>query len=385
MTDDVFDSLQQSLESGGATAAFDFLVEKFRDQKKYATLFEARMMKTRHEFGLPLIQTEPSADLPAEKRKAYEQATIQAAREVGSLFLEDGDIPRAWPYFRAIGEPGPVAEAIERLEAEGENLDRVIEIAYHERVHPKKGLELILANHGICRAITFFGQYPGPEGREESAALLVNNLHEELAAKLKRVIAGQEGQAPETDSVSELVAGRDWLFEGNSYYIDTSHVSSVVQMSPELTNPQTLKRVVELTDYGKRLSSMFQSQGHPPFEDVYVDHGIYLRALLGEDVEAGIARFRDKVASSDPQEVGYAPAEVLVKLLVRLERYREAVDVSRQYLRDANPNELSCPSTVQLCQLAGDYQQLGELAREKGDLLSFTAAALQTLRPAANV
>ena len=164
MTDDVFDSLQQSLESGGATAAFDFLVEKFRDQKKYETLFEARMMKTRHEFGLPLIQTEPSADLPAEKRKAYEQATIQAAREVGSLFLGNGDIPRAWPYFRAIGEPGPVAEAIERFEAEGENLDRVIEIAYHERVHPKKGLELILANHGICRAITFFRPIPRSRG-----------------------------------------------------------------------------------------------------------------------------------------------------------------------------------------------------------------------------
>ena len=378
MTDDVFNSLQRSLESGGATAAFDFLVDKFRDEKKYATLFEARMMKTRHELGLPLIQTEPSAHLPAEKRNAYEQATIEVAREVGSLFLSNGDIPRAWPYFRAIGEPGPVAEAIERLEAEGENLDRVIEIAYHERVHPKKGLELILANHGICRAITFFGQYPGPEGREESAALLVNSLHEELAATLKSVIAGQEGQAPETDSVSELAAGRAWLFEGNTYHIDMSHVSSVVQMSPELTNPQTLKRVVELTDYGKRLSSMFQFQGHPPFENVYVDHGIYLRALLGENVEAGIAHFRDKVASSDPQEVGYAPAEVLVKLLVRLERYREALEVSRRYLRDANPNELSCPSTLQLCQLAGDYRQLGDLAREKGDLLSFTAASLQT-------
>ncbi len=378
MTDDVFDSLERSLESGGATAAFDFLVEKFRDEKKYATLFEVRMMKTRHELGLPLIQTEPSAYLPAEKRDAYEQATIEAAREVGCLFLGNDDIPRAWPYYRAIGEPGPVAEAIEQLEAEGENLDRVIEIAYHERVHPKKGLELILANHGICRAITFFGQYPGPEGREESAALLVNSLHKELAATLKSVIARQEGQAPETDSVSELAASRAWLFEGNTYHIDMSHVSSVVQMSPELTNPQTLKRVVELTDYGKRLSSMFQFQGHPPFENVYVDHGIYLRALLGENVEAGIAHFRDKVTSSDPHEVGYAPAEVLVKLLVRLERYPEAVEVSCQYLGDANPNELSCPSTVQLCQLAGDYRQLGDLAREKGDLLSFAAASLQS-------
>ena len=137
----------------------------------------------------------------------------------------------------------------------------------HERVHPRKGFELILANHGTCRAITCFGQYPDPATREESAHLLVQTLHAELAGSLKRVIERQDGKAPESESLPELIAGRSWLFEGNSYYIDTSHVISVVQFGVELTKPETLQLIVELTEYGKHLSEMFQHPGGAPVRE----------------------------------------------------------------------------------------------------------------------
>jgi len=39
----------------------------------------------------------------------------------------DGDIPSAWTYFKAIGEPGPLRR--HRKYHRGENLDRIIEIA----------------------------------------------------------------------------------------------------------------------------------------------------------------------------------------------------------------------------------------------------------------
>ena len=101
---DAFDLVEQTLRSGGSEAGFDFLVRRFREEKNYPLLFEARLMKKRHELGLPLIQTEPLADLPNDARRAYEEGNLEAAREVGSLFLADGKIPLAWPYFRAIGE-----------------------------------------------------------------------------------------------------------------------------------------------------------------------------------------------------------------------------------------------------------------------------------------
>ena len=376
---DVFELVEQALESGGSEAAFEVVLKKLRSEKNYPLLFEARLMQKRNELGLPLIQVESPPDLPEKTQSAYQQATVDAAREVGSLFLADGHIPSAWPYFRAIGESGPVAEAIDRVEPQ-EGIDAIIEIAFYEGANPSKGFELILANYGICRAITTYGQFPAAEGRDDSARLLIGTLHGELMGTLKRVIAEQEGSAPETNSISELIAGRDWLFGNNGYYIDSSHVASVVQLSLELEDPQVLKLALELADYGKRLSSLFQYKGDPPFQNIYEDHEVYLQALLGEDEDGAVEHFRNKVEESPPEGGDSMPAQVLVGLLARLDRYPEAIEVSSKYLAEVAPSELVCPSLPQLCQHAGAYKILGNLSRQQGDLLSYTAAALQSDR-----
>ena len=376
MSNDAFDQLEQALRSGGPEAGFEFLVRKFQEEKNYPRIFEARLMKRRRELGLPLIQTDSLEDLPADTRRAYEQAYVIAAREVGGLFLADGDIQRAWPYFRAIGESAPVAAAIEQLTPEQGN-EPILEIAFHERVHPRKGFELLLVNHGICRAISYFEGYPVREGREQCRSLLVRTLHNELVENLKRVIAQRESRAPDTSSVSDLIASRNWLFEDNCYYTDTSHVVSVLRFSLDSEDPETLALAAEIADYGLHLAPMFHYKGDPPFENVYEGHGIYLRALLGQNRDAAIAHFRRKLAEGDPNEVGTGPAQALVGLLARLKRYPEAIEFSLDHLRDADPSQLACPSLLQLCQLAGDYVQLRELAQEQGDLLSFAAASLQ--------
>lgn len=376
MTPDPFEAVQKALETGGFAAGIDFLENKFRAEKQYPQLFEALLMKKRSELGLPLVQSELPAGADAAKRTAYEEYFIQSARQIGLLFLDDGNIERAWPYFRAIGERAPVAEAIEKVTAP-EGIDRVIEIALQEGANPRKGFELLLSNYGICRAITFFEQYPDPATREQTLQLLVRTLHHELVASLKRAIAHTEGQGPETNNVRELIAGRDWLFGEHDYYVDTSHLVSIIRYSLDLKDRETLALAIELTEYGRRLSTFFKFRVEPPFEDIYADHAIYFRALLGEDAGTAIAHFRRKVDETDPEQVGTAPAQILVTLLVRLERYSEAIDASLQYLRDVNPSQLSCPSAMQLCQMAADYSRLRELAREQGDLLNFFAASAE--------
>ena len=57
--------------------------------------------------------------------------------------------------------------------------------------------------------------------------------------------------------------------------------------------------------------------------------------------------------------------------------YPEAIAVSLEHVRETDPNQLTCPSVFQLCQMSGDYNRLRTLARERGDLLHFAAAALQ--------
>jgi hypothetical protein len=371
MPDELFEALDAALRSRGPQAGFELLVGKFREEKKYPLLFEARVMQSRHALGLPLVENGPLDDLPEEKRAAHERAYIDAAREVGGMFLADGDIARAWPYFRAIGDSAPVAAAIGNV-APGENQEAIIEIALHERVHPRKGFELILADFGICRAITFLGQYPDPRTRDDCVRLLVRTLQRELVESLQRAIAKVEGAAPETRSVPELMAGREWLFGEYDYYVDTSHLVSILGFSLDLDDRDTLTLAVELAEYGKHLSPMFRYRGDPPFEDGCADYAVYLRALIGDGADEAIAHFRGKAVPSDPR-----PAEALVTLLVRLDRYTEAIDVSLDYLRDLEPARLQCPSVFQLCQMAGDYGRLRELARERGDLLHFAAGAMQ--------
>ena len=377
MNDDSFDRIGRTLQEGGPEAAFRFLAEKFREEKNYSRLFEARLMKKRFDLGLPILQIEPLGHVPEELRKNYNEAVAEAAREAGALFLEDGDIPRAWSYFRAIGESAPVAAALERIELQ-ENIAPIIEIAYHEGVHPRKGFELILSNYGLCRAISSFQQYPGPDGREDCLRLLVRTLHRDLVESLKRSVARSEGQTPETNSIPELIAGRDWLFDDNSYYIDTSHVVSIIQFSIESDDREILSLALELTDYGRCLSPMYQFRGNPPFQHVYEDYGIYLSALMGKDPDQAIVHFRKKLEEAEPSEIDSGTAQVLVGLLARLARYHEAIEVSLRYLRHLDSSQLICLSVPQLCQLAEDYALLMKFSREQRDLLAFTAGALQT-------
>jgi hypothetical protein len=378
LDDNSFHLLEQAIQGGGPEAAFQVLFQKFRQENNYSRLFEARLMKARLDLGLPILPTEPLGLISEEKRQAYNEAFTKAAREAGDLFLADGDIPRAWSYFRAIGESKAVATALDCLNTEGrEDIASIIEIAYHEGVHPHKGLELILSNYGICRAITSFQQYPGQDGRENGLRLLVSTIHHDLVESLKRAVERAEGQAPQTNSISSLIAGRDWLFEGNNYYIDTSHVVSVIQFSIESDDREILSMALELTDYGRHLSPMYEFRGNPPFQNVYEDYGIYLGALLGKNVDQAVAHFREKVTQGEPSELDSGPAQVLVALLSRLNRYHDAIEVSLQYLRDFDSRQVTCMSVPQLCQKAKDYELLMKFSREQGDLLTFTAGAVQ--------
>jgi hypothetical protein len=370
-----FDGLEQAFRSDGPDAVFDLLIRTALETKDYRMLFGTRMMRVRHELGLPLIETEPTINLSGERLSAYEHALNQAARETGELFLANGDIVSAWTYFKALGDAAPVAAAIERVNG-GEQLDRVIEIAFHEGVNPRKGFELILEHHGICRAITLFGNHRDYATRQHSLDLLVRTLYSQLTASVRETIVSVEGAALSNERLADLIGGRPWLFEGNSSYVDSTHLSVLLRFTPELEDTESQRMAVEMADYGRCLAPMFHFRGDPPFEDTYGDHAVYLRALLGEEVDHAIAHFRERATVADPRDT--TPGEVLIELLVRLQRYKEAIEASLQFFPASSATPLSCASAIQLCQMAGDYQRLRTLAREQGDLLAFSAAVVQS-------
>lgn len=383
---DGFGWIDEAVLGANPDSAFERIIQQFKRDKQYGSILKARLMQARLELGLPLIANPSISELPNDRQQRYQAAYIDAAREVGELFLGDGNIPDAWPYFRAIGEPKPIADALDAFEDEAESpeslerLGAIIDIAFQEGVHPRKGFELVLKHHGMCRAVTMFGAYPRQSGREESLILLVRSLHGEIVENLKRAIAAVEGARPESDSILTLITGRDWLFENYAQYTDTSHLAALLRFCGELDDKPALTQSVEIAAYGCSLNEMFQYNDDPPFDRGFADRGLYLGALAGEDVDRAVAHFEARAAACDLDREGSRPAEVLVHLLSRLGRHDEAIRAFRRYLIDAPPEHLSCPSLVQLCEMAGDLEQLKEVAQQQSDPVTYLAALIQRHR-----
>lgn len=380
MEQHLFDELKTTLGREGPLAAIDRLCTALREKKDYASLFYAMLMKKRHELGVSPVPTSSALDLPPAVHAAYEEAIREAGRVAGRLFLDEGNIPNAFAYFRMIGETEPVVGALEKYQpAEGDDIQQLVDIAYYQGVSPKKGFDLILDRYGICSAITTLGggEFPhGVEARAYCVKRLVRALYQELLERLSADIARQEGTAPTAKSVRELIATRDWLFGEDYYHIDISHLGSVVQMSIHLSPGEELELAREMCEYGQRLAPQFHYKGEPPFEDQYRDYGVYLSVLAGDKVDEGLAHFRAKVEDNDPQTVGTYPAEVYVNLLLRAGRPQEALAVSRKYLAQTDDRRLACPGFIELCEKAKDYRTLAEVARELNNPVHFMAGLL---------
>jgi hypothetical protein len=387
-----FEVFDRDVAGLGPGAALDRLIAWLDERGEARSLLDALLLKARHDLGLPVIGVGNLNDLAEPGRSQYEERYVAAIRRVGGKLLDAGDLVGAWPYFRVLGEKDQVARAIETYRPSGEpgdeSLGQVVDVAFNQGVHPRRGYELILEHYGACSAITAFEHLPPEEStRTHCADLLVRHLHEHLVVNLRSEIE-RRGQPlpPDGTSILRLIEGRDWLFTDDAYHLDVSHLGAVVRLAVILKDPEALALAVGLTDYGVRLSERHRYPGDPPFEDTYADHAIYLRALLGQDVDAAIAHFQAKFPAVDrqlPIEEQYndpMPAQVLVRLLVRLDRPEQAIDVAAEHLASLPESMLTCPGVAQLCQLAGRPDRLARIARENGDFVYYAAAMLESAK-----
>jgi hypothetical protein len=381
-----FDELRNVLAAGGPAAAADRLVETLQTAGNYDALFYALLLRARHRLGADPVPTRPAGELPEALHAPYEEAIRDAARTVGQLCIDAADIPRAWNYFRLIGEPGPVRDALDAVVlGEDDEFYPLVDIALHQGVHPRKGFDLVLDRQGICNAITLFGGFEAalaPEVRAYCARRLVEALHEQLRERLVAEVRQHDGAEPPAGAtIPQMMAGRDWLFGEDAYLIDVSHLGAVVQAAVQLPpGDDGLHKAIELCDYGARLSSKMRFPGEPPFEDLYADLGVYLRVLAGENVASGLEHFRTKAAAANPDEDGTRPAEVYVNLLLHAGRPAEAAMAARKLLAKADERSLICPGPLELTRRQGDYAAFADVARARGDAVHFLAGLLAAKR-----
>jgi hypothetical protein len=336
-------------------------------------------MQVRQRLGLPLVDNGQMRDLEEPLRTKLEDGYVEACREIGQLFLGEGRLRDAWPYLNVVGDKAAVRQAIEHMTVTDQNSAEVIEIALYEGVWPVRGIELVLANNGTCNTITTLDSTlhaMSPADRSSAVGLLIRRVHADLVSNVKFDIARQQGTEPTETTLAGLVTDRDWLFAGDAYHLDTSHLSATVRLAKIITDPSDLALAVDLTAYGRRLAPQFQFQGEPPFVDFYPSHALFLGALLGQNVDQAVDYFRGRAEETNVDEEGIAAVEFYIALLGRVGRHADAFDEAVRLTPPQTSPIGIAPPLLELAEKSGRFDRLMQIARDRDDPIAFTAGLL---------
>ena len=382
MSTDSFAELEALKTQQGPTAVLQKLADTLREQRQFHQLFDALLMQKKQSLGLPLLRPTSFDDVPAEQRDDFEATYVASAREVGKMLLDDKQLGQAWMYMRTIREPELIKAALEQLDPKNDYSEEAIDIALYQGIAPVRGLEMMLNSHGTCSSITALDQQfqrLESTARTQCAALLVKRLYDDVSQTIQHEVERKQGLAAPGQTLHELIAGRDWLFAEANYHIDVSHLHSVVRFARSLTaqSPE-LPLAIQLAEYGSRLAQQYQYAGDPPFEDFYPAHEQFLKAIGNINQDAALNYFRDKLRPEANDPENQLVALGFVDLLTRLGRMDEALDVAAKYLSQST--EQTGFSFADLCADAGRYDLLTQVSKDKGDLLTFTAALLQAAK-----
>ena len=374
-----YERLHATLAARGAAAAVDELVEDLRKGDDTQALFYALLMKKRVELGVSPFPTGPASELPPETHEPYEDAIRDAGRHVGGLLLARKEYAKAWAFYRMLGEPDPVRDALEAFTpGPDDDVYPIIEIAWQGGLLPKKGFDLVLDRHGICSAITMVSGSDlasNPDLREYCITNLARALHAQLSERLRNDLTGRGVSVPDGATIPQMVELDPALFADDAYHIDTSHLSSVVQMSTNLPPGEGVNFARELCAYGRKLAPNLQGNNDAPFDENYDDYLAYLNVIAGEKVEEGLKRFEAKAAREAAEGATYA-AQVYINLLLKADRPAEALAAAKRFLLAEDDRNLICPGVNELAKRAGDFAALSEAAKARNDAVGYLASLI---------
>lgn len=372
---DVFQQLEA--QTSDPATMLESLVAHYRRERKPLELFEALKMQVRHRLGLPVVQGESETATPEEVDRQMELGLVAACEEVGTMMLQDGNVREGWMYMRPTGNTAKAAECIAKLEVTDENADDIVEVLLHEGVDVPRGFQIILDRQGTCNSITTFDQaiiaMPKP-ARQAAAAILLDHVYDELCDAVRTDIANRSAPAGPDDDLVTMLEGRDFLFEGGAYHLDTSHLASTVRFARVLNDPAQIRKAWELTQYGRRLSHQLQYPGDEPFVDLYPAHATFFGILMGERVDSSLAVFQRKARAINVAEQGTEPIEVYVDLLDRIGRPGEALQAAIDLVPEEVPSARLVPLLLDLAQRADQFEPVLEYCQKKGDALGYAAA-----------
>lgn len=368
------------------------LAQQLIEAHRWHELFEARLFEARLRLGIDIVHPPSLEDLEEPARTELERAYTEACREVGRHLADDGRLREAWHYLRAAGDKAwmkdYLATAIPRPpqvdpetheEDDPGNIEELVEVALYEGVDPARGFTWLLEHYGTCNSVTTIEglahQMP-PKDLAPCIAVLVRHMLAEVTANVAGHIAHHEGGDPPTgQTLDQMTAGRDWLFENEAVHTDASHLSATVRFARLLTDPELVAMAAQLAEYGTHLAPALHYGGEPPFDDLYVAHQLFFAATLGRDVDQAVTYFRQQAEKCDPYTEGLAPLETLLVLLDRVGRPGEALAAYQKLLPPEAHLSPFAPRPLDLAIRSGEWERYEQMLREQDDLVGLAVAA----------
>ena len=378
-----FEELQRLASESGVDKSFDFLEQRFRHDKDYFKLFEVLKMRCRNRLGLPIVYSQQPDDLSEEQQRQLEDGLLDACREVGTLFFESGQFQEGWMYLQPVGDKALTEKLFRSIEPDQENADALIDIMVSQGAAPAYGYSLLLKQYGTCDGVTTFDTQAARFDRatqQEMASTLLGHLYEELIDNIKGSIKQHMPAAEESEpssSLSELMNQHPDLTSDGAHHIDATHLASLMRIARLVTDRSDLERAAELAQYGSQLAKDLQYPGDPPFEDTYVDHALFYRALLGKNVDEAVAHFEKKIENSELAPTGSIPQETMIDFLVRLNRNDEALAVAMTQLLGKHEPLGIAPAAFDIAQTPSSLTRLMEFYQSEDDLLGFAVSLLK--------
>jgi hypothetical protein len=379
--EDIFEQLLVLQERGDRAHLLETLIDHLEETGQFHELFEALKMKLRFDLGLPAAQGEQEDRLDDETESRLEQGLIAACRRVGEAFVGAGKVPEGWMYLRPVGDRDLAAQLLAQVEPNEDNYQDLINVLVHEAVDVRRGYAIALERLGTCNCITIFEQSLAARPRADqqvAADLLVRHVHRELLGNLRRDVEQRTGEIPEHSLAETILETQPNLLKDGTYHLDTSHLAATVRFARVLDNPESLRQALDIAIYGSKLHPQYQYPGEEPFLDLYPSSIIFFRALLDQNVDAAVRYFTNKADAVDQQHYGLLAVEILIDLLSRCGRHREAIFEHKERIAQGARTMGISPTLLQLSQRLGSFDVMRQICRERKDLLSFTAALLRS-------
>ena len=323
---DIFETLAANRKDPGVM--IQQMIEHFRESRQPMELFEALKMQIRHDLQLPLVASEDEPERTEEVERQLELGLLKACREAGTMLIDQGRIGEGWMYLRPTGETKLASELLSKIEINDDNYDEMIQVLLHEGVDVGRGYQAVLDHQGTCNSITLYEQSMAQRSKPDqqaAASRLLDHLYNELVAMVRDDIAQRGTSVGKEVSLVQMIEDHPEVLAEGGYHLDTTHLSSTVRIAECLEDKAQMRRVWELTQYGRRLNHQFQYPGDEPFVDFYPAHQTFFATLLGEDVEAGLKYFERKAKSVDVAQHGTGAIETYVDLLDRVGRHQQAI------------------------------------------------------------